>query len=153
MFDVDKNYPSSNYSTLGLISPAPQVYGNSTPLQRRVEEPLIGDVCEPFWVQHKSEGSSWVEPDDVFTNESKRHISILDKRIFWEMSRAIMDHPELAAKCKSGIRNARDLAAILKRPENRVLWIAEAPDLLPKEAASEIITFCYLKTFESSQEK
>ena len=151
MFDVDKNFPSSSYSTLGLISPAPQVYGNATPIQRRVEEPLIGDVCEPFWVQHKSEGSSWVEPDEVFANESKRHISILDKRIFWEMTRTIMDHPELAAKCKSGIRNERDLAEILKRQENKVLWIAEAPDLLPKEAASEIITFCCLKNSESEK--
>lgn len=151
MFDVDKNNLNSNYGTMGLISPAPQVYGNSTPLQRRAEEQLIGDVCEPFWVQHKSEGSLWMEPDDVFTNESKRHISILDKRIFWEMSRAVMDHPELSAKCKSGIRNSRDLAAILKRPENRVLFIPEAPDLLPKDAASEIITFCFLKNFEAQE--
>ena len=153
MFDVDKNSPSSNFSALGLVSPAPQIYGNSTPLQRRIEEQIVGDVFEPFWVQSKLEGSLWVEPDEVYANECKRHISILDKRIFWEMSRAILDHSELASKCKSGIRNARDLATVLKRPENRVLWIPEAPDLLPKEAASEIISYSYIKYFEYSQEK
>ena len=41
------------------------------------------------------------------------------------------------------IRNAKDLAGALKRPEYRVLWTPDAPEYLPKEAASELITAAY----------
>lgn len=42
------------------------------------------------------------------------------------------------------ISNAKDLAAALKRPEYKVLWTADAPDYIPKEAASELITAAYV---------
>lgn len=83
---------------------------------------MIGDVSEPFWVQKAVEGSVWCEPDELFMNESKRLISVTDKRVFWEMARAIIELPELANRCSNGIRNTRDLTNILKRPENKVLW-------------------------------
>lgn len=41
------------------------------------------------------------------------------------------------------VRNAKDLAGALKRPEYRVLWTPDAPDYLPKEAASELIAAAY----------
>jgi hypothetical protein len=54
-------------------------------------------------VQANKEGAIWCEPDEIFLEKSKKLINITDKRIFWEMSKAIMELPELSAKCKSGI--------------------------------------------------
>ena len=42
------------------------------------------------------------------------------------------------------IRNGKDLAELMRRPEFRLLWTADAPDYLPKDAASELITAAYL---------
>jgi hypothetical protein len=36
------------------------------------------------------------------------------------------------------------LAAILKRQEFRVLWTADAPEILPKDAATELIAASYV---------
>lgn len=105
---------------------------------------VIGDISEPFWVQNKKEGSVWSDPDDLFLIEAKKLISSTDKRVFWEMARSILELPELSIHCQSGIRNSTDLANVLKRPEHRVLWIAEAPDYMPKDVATELIKSAYV---------
>ena len=57
-----------------------------TPQQQQV----IGDITEPFWVQATTDGAVWGDPDDLCLSEAKRLVTASDKRIFWEMARAIM---------------------------------------------------------------
>ena len=49
----------------------------------------------------------------------------------------------MSAHCKSGICNAADLAAVLKRPEFKIIWTPEAAEYLPKEVATELISAAY----------
>mmetsp|Transcript_3067 Transcript_3067/g.4672 ORF Transcript_3067/g.4672 Transcript_3067/m.4672 type:complete len:158 (+) Transcript_3067:188-661(+) len=52
-----------------------------------LQQPVIGDITEPFWVQSTNEGAVWGDPDDLCLSEAKRLISSNDKKIFWEMAR------------------------------------------------------------------
>lgn len=61
-------------------------------------------------------------------------------RIFWEMATAVMNMPILATQCTSGLSGSSDLAVLMKRPEYRILWTPEAPALLPKDVACDIIS-------------
>ena len=106
---------------------------------------VIGDVAEPFWVQPVQENSNWSDPDELFLVQAKRTITATDKKMFWEMARALIDLPELRiASHGSNIRTAQDLTRVLKRPEFRVLWTADAPQYLPKEVATELILSAYV---------
>ena len=88
-----------------------------------------------------------MEPDELFYNESKRLINSNDKRVFWEMVRAIIEMPELSARCKAAkIRDQKDLATIFKKPEFKILWTSDASNIIPKEAAAELITAAYVIT-------
>lgn len=127
-------------------NPADQVSGSSTP-----GTPL----SETFTT--KSDGykdttaaaySSWSDPDDVSLTEIKKFISVADKRTFWEMSRAIIELPEIAEHCKSGVRSSKDLIFLLKNPEYKVLWTAEAADILPKQAAADLVTAAYVPNLD-----
>jgi hypothetical protein len=89
----------------------------------------------------------WCDPDEAFITEIKKHISIAEKIMFWEMAKAIMELPRLSEYCDSVIRNSKDLAAILKRTEFKFLWSADAPDLLPKDAASELVSAAYVSSY------
>ncbi len=107
--------------------------------------PVIGDVAEPFWVQSPQENSVWCDPDELFLLHVKRKITLTDKRMFWEMARALIELPELSlASHDSRIRTALDLTRVLVRPEYKVLWIAEAAQILPKEVATELIRSAYV---------
>ena len=88
--------------------------------------------------------NNWTDPDDMFLAESRKSISPKDKSQFWEMCQAIMELPKLAEHCQAPIRNSKDLANVMKRQEFRVLWTAEAPDSLPKDAATELISTAYV---------
>jgi hypothetical protein len=90
---------------------------------------------------------TWCDPDEAFITEIKKHITISDKIIFWEMAKAIMELPKLSEHCDSVIRNSKDLAAILKRTEFKFLWSPDAPDLLPKDAASELVSAAYVVNY------
>ena len=96
---------------------------------------------------HASTFQMWCDPDEAFITEIKKHITIADKIIFWEMAKAIMELPRLSEYCDSVIRNSKDLAAILKRTEFKFLWSADAPDLLPKDAASELVSAAYVASY------
>lgn len=129
---------------------------NESPKENPISESLpqqqqqyIGDVTEPFWVQnvHK-EGSMWCDPDEIFTFEARKYITTTDKRIFWEMARALIELPEISLACKTGIRNIQDLTYALKKPEYRMLWTSEAPEMLPKEMATDLIRAAYLSSFD-----
>jgi hypothetical protein len=87
--------------------------------------------------------SSWLDPDEASMIDTKKIITNADKKIFWEMARAIIELPEISEYCNSAIKNSKDLAALLKRPEFKILWTAEAADILPKHAASELVTAAY----------
>jgi hypothetical protein len=106
---------------------------------------IVGDVTEPFWVQSttNSEYSQWADPDDLFNSDSKRLITLTDKRIFWEMARALIDLPEISAACKGPVRTVQDVITMLKRLEYRFLWTSEAADIFPHFAASELIRFAF----------
>jgi len=87
----------------------------------------------------------WADPDDLFVTLAKHLITANDKRMFWEMARAIIELPELSLACQnSRVRTAEDLTQILQRPEYRILWITEAPQYIPKEVASELIRSAYV---------
>lgn len=106
---------------------------------------VVGDVAEPFWVQAVQENSAWTDPDELFLLNAKHVITDSDKRMFWEMARAILELPELgtaSSNCK--IRGAADLTAVLKRPEFRVLWLQDGAQYLPKEIATDLITAAYV---------
>jgi hypothetical protein len=104
---------------------------------------VIGDVAEPFWVQSTLENSMWCDPDELFLTSVKRKVT--DKRMFWEMARALIELPELSlASHESKIRCAADLTKLLQRPEYRILWIAEAAQFLPKDVATELIRSAYV---------
>ena len=87
--------------------------------------------------------SCWSDPDDLSMTEIKKFISEGDKRVFWEMAKAIIDLPEISDFSNSGIKNAKDLALILKKPEYKILWTANAADILPRQAAAELVTAAY----------
>jgi hypothetical protein len=132
--------------------------------------PIIGDVAEPFWVQPVEPGQgqahanahelghlcSWCDPDEHFFAESKRIITEIDKKIFWEMARTLLDLPELfpasggtstngdAPSNKTTIRTMSDLTNILKRSEYRIMWQADAPNYIPKEVATELLKAAYV---------
>lgn len=91
--------------------------------------------------------SNWCDPDEAFIIEVKKNITMTDKIIFWEMAKAIMEMPKLSEQCDSIIRNSKDLASVLKRTEFRFLWSPDAPDLLPKDAASELVSAAYVGNF------
>ena len=90
----------------------------------------------------------WCDPDELFLSPAGAGgalISADDKRVFWEMARALIELPPLSALCEqSCIRSAHDLTAVLRRPEFRVLWLSDAPQYLPKEVASELIRSAYV---------
>jgi hypothetical protein len=50
-----------------------------------LQQQVMGDISEPFWVQSTIEGSMWSDPDELCLIETKRLITLTDKRIFWEM--------------------------------------------------------------------
>ena len=77
--------------------------------------------------------------------EAKKLITLTDRRIFWEMVRAIIELPSLRAHLKPalGLKSARELSNLLKRTENRILWTIEASECLPKEIAMELISNAY----------
>lgn len=60
------------------------------------------------------------------------------------MARALMEHQQLSEACTSGIKTAKDLTTILKRPEYRVMWTSGAPHCLPKEVAAELIESAHI---------
>lgn len=131
----------------GLTSPTGGTHKAETQAQahRSIPPAVIGDVAEPFWVQPIQENSNWTDPDELFLTNVKRTITATDKKMFWEMARALIDLPELRiATHGSNIRSAQDLTRVLKRPEYRVLWTADAPQHLPKEVATELILSAYV---------
>ena len=158
-----KSSPTSTISTnaeqLHLqtqIQQAQQSGGSTQQSQQQQQQPvpppqpIVGDVTEPIWIQNNKEGSSWYEPDELFLLESKRYLTNTDKRIFWEMAKALIELPEISIACKTGIKNATELCNALKRPEYKVLWTKDAPDLLPKEIAAELLKATFLPSSNSS---
>jgi hypothetical protein len=93
--------------------------------------------------------SCWSDPDDLSMTEIKKFISEEDKRVFWEMAKAIIDLPEISDFSNSGIKNAKDLTLILKKPEYKILWTANAADILPRQAAAELVTAAYTDSYFS----
>jgi hypothetical protein len=143
-FDTDKaNLANNVLSSFNLSSPRPSSTLQSQDIKNDI---IIGEICEPFWIQ-SSKDSPWMEPDELFYIESKRLINSNDKRVFWEMVRAIIEMPELSAICKAAkIRDQKDLATIFKKPEFKILWTSDASNIIPKEAAAELITAAYVIT-------
>ena len=87
--------------------------------------------------------STWLDPDEASMTDTKKLISNSDKKIFWEMAKAIIELPEISEVCNSTIRNSKDIANLLKRPEFKILWTSDAADILPKTAAAELVTAAY----------
>jgi hypothetical protein len=126
---------------------------------------IHAEVGEPFWIEQMSPTSeqkvlspshirhvnglslssvTWCEPDEAFLTDIKKLITDSDKRIFWEMAKAIMELPMLIQNSRSTILNSRDLAVLLKRTEYKCLWTLDAPHILPKDAAIELISAAYV---------
>jgi len=98
-FNGTINGPNHSFSTSG--TPTSQNLNNDitintsssmqgTSMQSVLQQPVIGDITEPFWVQSTNDGAVWGDPDDLCLSEAKRLISNNDKKIFWEMARSIM---------------------------------------------------------------
>ena len=127
-------------------NPTDQVTGSNTPGTPNSEVFTVKsdgykDIAAPAY-------SSWSDPDELSMTEIKKFISLGDKKTFWEMSRAIIELPEISEHCKSGVRSSKDLIFLLKNPEFKVLWTAEAADILPKQAAADLVTAAYVPTLD-----
>lgn len=133
-------------STSNVISPRNSTDANTRGGSGSHLQQIVGDVTEPFWVQALKEGAIWTDPDDLFVQvEAKRLLTTTDKRVFWEMAKALIELPEISRACRRGsIRNEEELTLALKKPEYRVLWTIDGPDILPKTAASELIRAAYV---------
>ena len=104
---------------------------------------IVADVAEPFWVRSAAEGSAWLEADEMVAT-ARPDVSVTDRRLFWEMARAVVSLPQLAAYCKGRVRNSAELSAFLLRKENKCIWYPEAPlDFLPKDDALTLIRKAY----------
>ena len=90
--------------------------------------------------------SVWLDPDEASMIDTKKIITSTDKKIFWEMAKAIIELPEITEYCNCSIKNSNDLAALLKRPEFKILWTPDAADILPKHCASELVTAAYAQS-------
>lgn len=131
-------YPPSITANLMAYTPTlPQYVSAPATPRLSLESDKVQDTVFPMWC----------DPDEAFIAEIKKLITVSDKIIFWEMAKAIMELPRLAEFCDSSIRNSKDLAALLKRTEFKFLWSADAPDLLPKDAASELISAAYVVNY------
>lgn len=131
----------TTHSTMG--SPAGSVNNDHSNVIQ-MNNAIIGDVCEPFWIQSTKEGSMWAEPDEMFLSESKRFFTVTDKRVFWEMAKALIELPEISNACKGVVSNASDLVNMLKKPEWKVVWTNEASDILPRDMAAELVKAAYV---------
>lgn len=109
---------------------------------------IIADVCEPIWVRQDKDGAAWMEPDE-YCCYNKPIISVTDRRLFWEMARAITTLPALASYLKGSIKSPPEICSFLLRKENKTVWFPEAPlDFLPKDDALDLIRKAYcLPTF------
>ena len=115
---------------------------------------IVGDVAEPFWVQPAQSKSHahtavtgaavWADPDELFMADARRLLSSTDRRLFWEMVRALIELPEISLAVQSGPRSVAELTALLVKAEHRVLWSFEAPEYLPKQMAVELIRAAYV---------
>jgi hypothetical protein len=63
-----------------------------------------------------------------------------------------MELPQLSQHCKTGICSSSDLAAVLKRPEYRIIWTADAAEYLPKSVATELINSFYVHPLIGKQQ-
>lgn len=119
----------------------------------RAASSVVGDIAEPFWVKSATvEGASWADPDELFLLQAPQLLTVTDKRMFWEMARALLELPELsAATTECRIRNGQDLTAVLRRPEYRVLWVAGAAQHLTKEITTELVTSAYVVPVQDPQ--
>ena len=88
--------------------------------------------------------SAWSEPDEISFSEAKKVVTQDDKKIFWEMTKTIIELPEISEYCNCSLRNASDLSSLLRRPEFKILWTADAADILPKHTASDLVTAAYM---------
>ena len=167
-FDIgNQNLPEGAVLTLHTITalasqPTPLSHRNrssSNPLPRegRDREPgppglgpqqIVADVGETIWVRNEAAvggggGDAWMEPDEYYMTTQKA-VTANDRRLFWEMARAITLLPALAQHCRGPIKSPRDLTLFLMRRENRVVWAPEASlDFLPKEEAMLLIQQAY----------
>ena len=127
----------------------------SSPKQgQKSSKQIVADVAEPIWLKADKEGACWQEPDEVFAN-SKPVVSVTDRRLFWEMARAIVLLPQLAHYCKGSVKNSSELCAFLVKKENKCLWYPEVSlDFLPKDDAIDLVRRAYaLPLFPCPSEK
>ena len=103
--------------------------------------PTVGATTN---MNHSLQYGPWMEPDELFIENCKKTITLSDKKIFWEMAQAIMEFPIFAENRQIMVSNSTELANIMKRPEFKVLWIPEAAEILPKDAATELIINAYV---------
>ena len=93
--------------------------------------------------------STWSDPDEQSTAEMKKHITATDKRIFWEMTKAIIELPEITEFCSMSIKTSKDLAILLRKTEYKVLWTSEGADIIPKQTAADLVRAAYVHDADS----
>lgn len=89
---------------------------------------------------------NWIEPDEYFnTIEAKKLINNHDKKLFWEMIKALVELPSLRqAWIALGGIPLTEMANLLKKNEHKVLWLNEATDCLPRELLSDLVKHAYV---------
>ena len=104
---------------------------------------IVADVSEPVWVRVDKEGCVWQEPDDTYAT-NRQVVTVTDRRLFWEMSRAVVSLPQLSHFCQGPVRTSATLCAFLLCKEHKVLWYPEVSlDFLPKDDALDLIKRAY----------
>lgn len=86
----------------------------------------------------------WCTPDEYCTAKLELSIGETEKRIFWEMTRIIIELPEITNHVSNGIKDREDLTEMLVKTESRVLWTKDGPPHIPKEMATTFILQAYV---------
>lgn len=144
---VQLSHPYSvNSMTNDIQTQSSTLYGeNKMPFTPRNNPLTYGpESNKEFNGTSSSAFSAWMEPDEVSLSEAKKVVTQDDKKIFWEMTKTIIELPEISEYCNCSLRNTSDLSSLLKRPEFKILWTAEAADILPKHTASDLVTAAYM---------
>ena len=137
----------------------PRTPGVSPPTHRThhdsaVEGAPLTDVCDVRRSDNKDCSAlqgygTWSDPDEQSTAEIKKHITATDKRIFWEMTKAIVELPEITEFCSMSIKTSKDLAILLRKTEYKVLWTSEGADIIPKQTAADLVRAAYVTDADS----
>lgn len=141
----------------------PRTHGVSTPIpttthrthyDSALEGAPLTDACDIKRSDSKECNAfqgygTWSDPDEQSMAEMKKYVTAIDKRMFWEMTKAIIELPEITEFCSMSVKTSKDLAILLRKTEYKVLWTSEGADIIPKQTAADLVRAAYVSDADS----